>query len=170
MRYLLPALLLAFGLSAYADEPVGQVGPELKEVSSFKLDMKFVQNLSAATYEVKTYEDAHPDTTPKIEGDPRDDTDTLDRRVARISKMPDVLTILKKHGLTAYDYVVGSVALLQASGGAMMVQARGDDAWPELQARGINTDNVRFYMAHQDEIEKLAGYDPSFDVPSAATH
>jgi len=144
--------------TAIADSgAVGQVGPELRQVSSFKLDMAFVRRLAAATTEVLAYEEAHPDDAPKIEGYPDDDTDTLDRRVVRIGKLPEVMALLKKHGLNAQDYVVGGMALLQALGAAGMVKAEGDDAWADLTNRGINTDNVRLYMANQTEIDKLIG-------------
>ncbi|HEY1992429.1 MAG TPA: hypothetical protein VGH71_08200 [Gammaproteobacteria bacterium] len=160
MKYLLAVLLTALSPALWA-EPVAQLGPELREVSAFRLDMKFIKALSGATEEVKGYEQDHPEDAPKIEGDPEDDTDTLDRRILRIRKLPAVMALLKKHGLSAQTYVVGGMALLQASGGAMMVNMRSNDpdVWKSLQARGINTDNVHFYLAHQDEIEKLADYE-----------
>lgn len=172
MKYLLTALLLTLTAAAQADEPVAQVGPELREVSAFKLDMKFVKALSETTEAVKAYEQEHPEDAPKIEGDPADDTDTLDRRVLRIRKIPAVMALLKKHGLSANDYVVGGMALLQASGGAMMVQMRKNDpdVWQSLENRGINTSNVHFYIAHRDEIEKLADYQDPDLAPPPSTH
>jgi len=170
MKYLLTSLLLASAIQAVQAEPVAQVGPELREVSAFKLDMKFVRSLSEATEAVKGYEQDHPEDAPKIEGDPEDDTDTLDRRVLRIQKIPAVMALLKKHGMSAHDYVVGGMALLQASGGAMMVQmqSKDPDVWQSLQNRGINTSNVHFYIAHQDEIEKLADYEQAPRLPAPA--
>jgi hypothetical protein len=159
MNRLLLVLFAALSLStAMADtDAVGQVGPELRQVSSFKLDMAFVRRLAAATTEVLGYEEAHPDDAPKIEGFPDDDTDTLDRRVLRVGKLPEVMALLKKHGITAQDYVVGGMALMQARGAAGMVKTEGDDAWASLTKRGINTDNVRLYMANQTEIDGLFG-------------
>lgn len=166
MKYLLALLLVAVSPALWA-EPVAQVGPELRQVSAFKLDMNFIKALSGATEDVKGYEQDHPEDAPKIEGDPQDDTDTLDRRVLRIRKMPKVMALLKKHGLSAQQYVVGGMALLQASGGAMMVNMRANDpdVWKSLQARGVNTENVHFYLAHQDEIEKLADYEEPGGAP-----
>jgi hypothetical protein len=158
MRYLLPVLFATLSLSAaQADEPVAQIGPELREVSSFKLDMDFVKRLGAATTEVLAYEEGHPDDAPKIEGYVDDDTDTLDRRVMRIGKLAPVMSVLKKYKLTPNQYVVGGLAVMQARGGAQMVKIRGKDAWDDLKARGINTDNVRFFMINQQEIDALMG-------------
>ncbi len=160
MRYLLCTLLAALSLSAaQADEPVAPIGPELREVSSFRLDMDFVKRLAAATTEVLAYEEEYPEDAPKIEGYPDDDTDTLDRRVMRIGKLAPVMSSLRKYGLTPNQYVVGSLAVMQARGGAQMVKIEGDAAWDDLKARGINSDNVRFYMIHQQQIDTLMGVD-----------
>jgi hypothetical protein len=160
MRYVLPILFAALCVAAaQAADPVAQIGPELREVSSFKLDMDFVKRLSEATTGVLAYEEQHPTDAPKIEGYPDDDTDTLDRRVMRIGKLAPVMATLKRYGLSPNQYVVGGLAVMQARGGARMVQIRGESAWDELKARGINTDNVRFYMIHQQDIDTLMGTD-----------
>jgi DNA-binding protein len=109
--------------------------------------------LAAGALDPKVYEQAHPDQAKQMEADPDEDL-TLAQSIAKLDQMPEVVAVLKKDGLSTHDYVVGSMALLQAGASAYVVKAKGATVWADLRARGINTDNVRFYMEHEKEIQK----------------
>lgn len=158
MRLLLAALL-SLVLATPAAWAAETEDSYAREVAGFRLDMALVQHMTAAAADMKAYLQADPDEARKVQEDANAEQ-SLGQAIAGMEKQPAFAAILKKNGLTARQYVLGALALMQAGMGAWAVQKGGPDTWDRLKAKGVNTDNVHFYMDHKAELDKLTAAMP----------
>ncbi|MCF7644662.1 hypothetical protein KQ943_04470 [Pseudochrobactrum asaccharolyticum] len=72
---------------------------------------------------------------------------------ARIEKQPKVMDVLKKHGLTAQDYIYGYFALVSS---VSAVEAEDEEQIVD-ELQGINPAHIAFGKQYLDRIHKLMG-------------
>jgi hypothetical protein len=128
-----------------------------KEVQSFKLSDDFLDRYEAVTEELQSLDD-------EVEDDEALDSETatLDQLTGNIAASPDKSAILKRHGLSARQLVVGSLVLARAQMTDIM-QADPSQAQYVDKAKTPSDANMAFYRAHKAEIDKVLGYSGDMD-------
>ena len=145
------ALALVVSMPAPAKSPSN----DEKEIQRFTLTSPFLDKMAAVQGKVATLEKDHPEMEKQVKGaasQNRGETDdSIDGMAKRIDSFPPLVNIIKAQGLTVRQYVVGTMALLQASMYATMKKQMPSMKTPE----GMNMANVAFIEAHQAEMDKF---------------
>lgn len=88
------------------------------------------------------------------------DARTLDAMAARLERMPGAKQALEGAGLSAREYVVGSLAITAA---AMACEMQKQGLVKQLPAT-VNADNVRFFAVHPDLLHRMQAAPDSGDT------
>ncbi len=139
-RVPLLALLL---LAAAAGPALAQRDPaaERDAILAYRLTRPLADKLLAALPEMTRYVIARPDARELIA---RTAKQSLAERIAQLEADPRAMAIVKRHGLTARDYVVGVPALRMA--------IRGAEAGAGAGAFVASPENLAFARAHLAEL------------------
>lgn len=134
--------------------------PDLAAVAQFSLNDKVIGEYTVVFNNFVTLQKEHPDIAKQLneEGDQQDsDQQTIADEIAWINKYPVISNAITQSGMSVHDYILCTLAVIQAGIYAYMVQSQGDAGWKNVPA-GVPTDNVRYYLANKakfDAINKL---------------
>ncbi|MEQ5842498.1 hypothetical protein [Paraburkholderia acidicola] len=131
---------------------------EQDEVQNFTLTEDFVQRFGAANQEVQAKGvGTHPG---QIQKQTSGKTPTLDTFTVAIEQNPGEMDILKRHGLTARQAVLGTFVLGSARLRDMQLTRSPDLAKKLGPPKDVSAANMAFYEAHKDEIHQLLAVKP----------
>jgi hypothetical protein len=125
---------------------------DTRELSRYRLTTADLRKLGVAYQNLKRIAQQHPNLA---EGEEEGQSGgSLDEIAAEIERVPQMRKAIEDAGLSAREYAVVSLALMQASAANMLVQ---QGAKPDSIAREIGThpDNVRFAKEHEAEVARL---------------
>ena len=146
---------LALVLSMPAPAPAKSPSNDEMEIQRFTLTSPFLDKMAAVQRKVATLEKDHPEMEKQMKGAAsknREETDnSIDGMVKKMDSFPPLVNIIKAQGLTVRQYVVGTMALIQAGMYAAMKKQMPSMKTPE----GMNMANVAFIEAHQAELDKF---------------
>lgn len=153
-RTVLALLLFSMPLSQSAgaqeknnDIPFSMVRTQdAREVTNFKLTEEFLTKMEKTQQELLQL---------PVEPDPpgTGDDDTIEGLTASIEGRPRLMELLKKNGITANGYVVGSMALSASLAAAM---AENEDQFFD-ESRTVTVENLAFGKKYADRIRTLLG-------------
>lgn len=138
-------LMLALSLPALAQQggrfdPMGR-----SEVRQYQLSESFLHKIEAVTRDGQAMH-------LKNRLDPSGAT-SIDELAQRLDKIPEAHQLLQKYGISAHEYLVGSFAMI---GAVLTAHMRADPKTAQyVDDSKVNEANVKFYKAHQDEIDRL---------------
>ena len=130
-----------------------------KEVFNYVLSMDKIRKLAAVQTDVKALQKANPDLQKQMDNDNTDGN--LSALAQKVQKYPRVAAIVKKDGLTPREYIVGTLALIQAGLGVSMKKNGTFQEYPLKMLTLVNPANLKIVEANWDEIVKLM---PSIEV------
>lgn len=131
----------------------GSVDSDARELSRYRLTTADLRKVGVAYEALKRIVQQNPNLAAEDEGEQSGEK-SLDQMAAEIERVPQLRKAIEDAGLSAREYSVISLALMQASAANMLVQ---QGAKPDSIAREIGThpDNVRFAKEHEAEIARL---------------
>ncbi len=143
------ALLVAvFGQQAYA---AGSGDADLRELSRYTLTLTDIRKYAAANANLAKQPKAEQEDD---EADDEDDDESLSAMTAKIERMPAARKAIESAGLTARQYAVITMALIQASMAQFAIDQGADPAKVARDA-SVNPANIRFVKENKAELEKL---------------
>ena len=141
------------GLKDSVEHPCTQFNtPEWKEARAVKLTAPMVKAVNAIDADVDALKAADPSLGAKLLDiglDTLKDT-TIDKEAAGYEQLPQVAAAIKKHGLTARQYLTDKFALVMTM--VITVTVSTDEDMARLKADKCDVDNVTFFRAHADEL------------------
>jgi hypothetical protein len=145
------ALALVLSTPALAKSPSN----DEKEMQRFTLTSAFLDKMLAVQERIATFAQDHPEMEKQGKAAERQHRgqrdDSIDGTVKKIESFPPLVDIIKAQGLTVRQYVLGTMALLQAAMYAALKMQMPDMKTPE----GMNMPNVAFIEAHKAELDKF---------------
>ena len=124
---------------------------DLRELSRYQLTMADVRKFEAANANLAKHpKEEQDDDDAEDEGD----NESLDEMAARIESNPIARKAVEAAGLSARQYVVITMALLQASLAQYAVE-QGADPGKIARETGVNPANIRFVKEHKAELEQM---------------
>lgn len=145
--FLLGALALVFGRSAHS---AASDDADLRELSRYTLTMADIRKYAAANSALA----GQPKVEESDDSDDGDDDESLDEMTARIEKIPAARQAIEGAGLSARQFAVITMALLQASLAQFAIEQGADPAKVARDA-SVNPANIRFVKEHKAELQKL---------------
>jgi hypothetical protein len=146
-RYFLASFftLAIFGSTAAAQRQTPKMDPE---IMNYKLSMEKVRAMDGVVRKLlaASKTDAGLQSAFQASRDKR----TLAEMVSSVESNPKLISAIKAGGLTAQEFCVIPMGIM-AAGGAYMVQTQYKKDVSTLATK----ENVAFYGAHKDEIEKI---------------
>ena len=143
------ALLAAvFGQQAHA---AGSGDADLRELSRYTLTLTDIRKYAAANANLAKQPKAEQE---EDEAEDEDDDESLNAMTAKIERMPAARKAIESAGLTARQYAVITMALIQASMAQFAVEQGADPAKVARDA-SVNPANIRFVKENKAELEKL---------------
>jgi hypothetical protein len=132
--------------------PTPQNDPNMKEIFNYTLTMDKIHKLTAVENDMAAYEKAHPELGKEMDADNSDGN--LDQLAQKIQKYPPVVAILKKDGVTPREYIVGTLAVVQAGMAVSFKKSGVYKDYPPKMLTSINPANLAFVEKNWDEISK----------------
>ena len=122
-----------------------EIDPEIK---GYKLTMPKIRAYDVVVHKLYAATKADPalKTSFKTAGTKK----TLNDMVAAVESNPKMLTVIQSSGLNAREFCVLPMGIMSA-GTAYMIQTQ----YKKDASNTANADNIAFYGANRDEIEKL---------------
>ncbi|HET7358819.1 MAG TPA: hypothetical protein VFJ04_01610 [Rhodanobacteraceae bacterium] len=148
LRWMLCALcLLMLPAAAMAQARQTMTPADQAEIAGFKLNEDVITRMAALTAEGRGMQ------IKKATLD-MGTIHSLDDMAAQVvAGDPRIEPLMRKHGFTPHQFLVANLALVSAAMAANM-QADPEMA-KHVDASKVNMDNVRFYQAHQAQIDRL---------------
>jgi hypothetical protein len=150
-RPLLAALVIAVPAWAQSRPMLGPADD--KAVREYKLTPSGVDKLLAVN--MRFAEMVRKDPAKQAEKASPFTAKTIDESVKRVEAVPETKAVLKEAGLSAREYVVGTIAVLTAAMWSAMIKQ-----YPQAAAQmppEVNRDAVKFFDKHPEIIEKWQG-------------
>jgi hypothetical protein len=145
------ALALALSTPALAKS----ASNDEREIQLFTLTSAFLDKMLTVQEKIATLEQDHPEMEKQGKAAERqhrgERDDSIDGTVKKIESFPALVDIIKAQGLTVRQYVLGTMALLQAAMYVALKKQMPDMKTPE----GMNMANVAFIEAHKAELDKF---------------
>ena len=136
------AVLTASGLAQRQDRKMDP------EIVNYKLSMDKIKAFDGALHKITTAAKADPTLQTAMKG--YGDKKTLAEMTSAVESNPKMMAVIKSSGLTAKEFCLVPMGIM-AAGGAYMIQTQY-----KKDVSGLATaENVAFYGAHKDEIEKI---------------
>jgi hypothetical protein len=145
-------LALAVGASAQTGASTPQNDPNMKEIFNYTLTMDKIHKLTAVENDMEAYEKAHPELGKEMEADNTDGN--LDQMAQKIQKYPPVVAILKKDGVAPREYIVSTLAVMQAGMAVSFKKSGVYKDYPPKILTVVNPSNLAFMEKNWDEISK----------------
>jgi hypothetical protein len=126
---------------------------DLRELSRYQLTMADVRKFAAVNAELAKHPKREQEESDE-DDEGNDDDESLDDMAARIESVPEARQALAAAGLSARQYAVITMALLQASLAQFAVEQGADPAKIAREA-SVHPANIRFVKEHKAELEQL---------------
>ena len=132
----------------------GRADADLREIQNYRLTTKTLARLAQVQENIYALLKANPDLAKRhADTDSRDESaQTLDDMAKRFERIPEMRRAIVKAGLTPREYMLATMALLQAGMSAALIEAPGVDQ--NTIAPGVRA-NVAFVKAHQAEMDRM---------------
>lgn len=127
---------------------------DLRELSRYELTMSDFRKYAAATETLAKHAKTQDEYVDEEMGDAVADAESLDDMAARLGRVPGARQAIESSGLTVRQYMVISMAIMQAAFAQFAVDQGADPAKVAKDA-GVNPANLEFVKEHKAEIEKL---------------
>jgi hypothetical protein len=140
-----------------------RVDADAKEIQTYRLTSSTLTKLGQVQENLYAALKAHPELGKRYAGsneDREDEPKTLDDMAKRFDRIPEMKQAIVKSGLTPRQYMLATMAMLQAgmSGAAMeMPGADKSKIAPEVQA------NIAFMKAHKTEMDRMQARAKEFE-------
>lgn len=123
-------------------------------MASYRLSDENVNKAMQATQKMRDLEKAHPelDSTMSSHGGNPSDAKTIDEMARRLDAIPPAHAILTSVGLSARDYALTTLTLMEASAAYQMQKAGKLPPQSEL-ARDVNPANIAWVGSHQAALQ-----------------
>jgi hypothetical protein len=139
--------LLMLPATAMAQARQTMTPADQAEIASFKLDEGVLTRMAALTADGRGMQ------IKKAQLDMARIHSLDDMATQVVAADPRIEPLMRKHGFTPHQFLVANLALVSAAMAATM-QADPEMA-KHVDASKVNMDNVRFYQAHQAEVDRL---------------
>ena len=131
-----------------------RVDADVKEIQEYRLTSATLTKLGQVQENLYAVMKAHPELGKRYAGskeDREDEPKTLDDMAKRFDRIPEVKQAIAKSGFTPRQYMLATMAMLQAAMGAAMEIPGADKSKipPAAQA------NIAFMKAHKTEIDRM---------------
>ena len=143
-------LALGIGASAQTAAPTPQNDPNMKEIFNYTLTMDKIHKLTAVENDMAVYEKGHSELQKEMDADNSDGN--LEQLAQKIQKYPAVAGILKKDGVTPREYIVGTLAVVQAGMAVSFKKSGVYKDYPPKILTAINPANLALVEKNWDEI------------------
>lgn len=151
-RLCLALAVLACGVGLLLASPHANANDaDTQKIEHFKLSSGVITHYAAATRALQQLSKTHPGASLEENGDKNA---SLTQKAAMLDKQPLLHSALAGAGMTSEDYLLCTMAVIQSSLYASLVQNQGAKAWSDIPP-GTPTDNVKFVLAHEAEIEEV---------------
>src|SRR5687767_1979594 len=125
---------------------------DMRELADYELSMDAVTKWAAANKSLAELAEKRPEL--EEQGTTNSDNASLDDMVKRVESIPEMRAAIEKEGLSAREYALVSLAVMQ-SAVAQMALAQGVSADSIARQAGINKKNLTFYQEHKAELERI---------------
>ncbi|HET6569412.1 MAG TPA: hypothetical protein VFG50_15700 [Rhodothermales bacterium] len=141
-------------LGATADTPAS-ADADLRSVQDYKLSMDRIDQFYASMRNVAlALKDMTPEERQQHDVELGEGDASLDEMAERLDQEPVMRKALADAGLSAREYAVLTMAILQSGMAAAILEMRPEaDADSLIRAMQANPENVRFMQEHKDELE-----------------
>ena len=124
-----------------------------EEVSEYRLTEANLQKFIRATRNLEALEEQDIEVDNPLEGRDPEDVD-FDEIVAAMDEHPQVSAALRDAGMDGREFFTFVFAMMQAMFGSIAVEIGGEEALDDMED-GVLKENIRFIIAHRDELEAL---------------
>jgi hypothetical protein len=158
-------MLIAAGIVLVASSPAGAQSSgagDAREISSYKLTDSGLARYTQAVRNLETVASKAATDCGNDDGDDSENGTTIDQAVAEINSTAGAAAAIKAAGMTAREYVVFTMAIVQ-SGMAAWVLSQPEGKLPP----GVSMDNVNFYRKHEASMKQLGNQSESDDCDAA---
>jgi len=129
-------------------------GTDSAAIANYRLDMDKVRGLQRAAVALHELNQRHPEIRERVSADTFD----LDAVLANMNAEPEVRRAIEGAGISTRDYVLGTMALMQAAISHQL--SKGGMSVPP----GVSEENRRFMAEHEAEIEQVMAAMPKDDA------
>jgi hypothetical protein len=144
-------LSLVVSLSPALGPQNAKTDPDLKALASYTLTMDTLNKVERVYRDLAAAVKADPTLESKMDAmsDADDSHDSLADMARKFQAIPPLDAALRKEGMTAREYAIFNMALLQAgmAAGAQKMGAKLPDS--------VNPANVKFVKDHEADLQKL---------------
>jgi hypothetical protein len=143
--------LPAVAQSQAAPDPAarGVSAQDRQMLLNYRLSMDKLPKLVDATQKFRQLEKSNPKLAASLEKE-QDQAQSLSAKIARMEKVPEIRATLASSGLTARDYVLSFLNVMNA-GSAVQIKKMGGDP----STLPVSQQNVQFYRSNQAAIERM---------------
>lgn len=132
----------------------GSGDADARELARYRLTMADVRKVAAVQEKWRRLLEQHPELA-RDDDDAAEvsETEWLDQTQAAIERVPEARRVIREAGMDVREFLLVSMALIQAWGGQALVQQGSN---PDAVARElmINPANLRFVKEHEAELAK----------------
>jgi hypothetical protein len=149
-------LMLTVPQPARAQAAHKSAGPELppgdkQMLLTYRLSMDKLNRLVAATEKFRQLEKSNPKLAESLERQQEQDkNESLSAKIAKLEKVPQVRSTLASSGITARDYILSLLTVMNAGASVQIKKMGGDPS-----SLPVSAENVKFYQANQATIERM---------------
>jgi hypothetical protein len=132
-----------------------RVDADVKEMQEYRLTSATLTKLGQVQENLYAVLKAHPELGKRYAGskeDREDEPKTLDDMAKRFDRIPEMKQAVVKSGLTPRQYMLATMAMVQAAMGAAAMEIPGADK--SKIAPGVQA-NIAFMKAHKTEMDRM---------------
>ncbi len=120
-----------------------------KELFDYTLSIEKIQKLGSVLKTFNQMSAQHPELQSGDSGG------SISATTAKIQQYPEAVAVLTRNGLTAREYIVGSMTLIQAGMAVGFKRAGTYKEYPPDMLKIVSRPNLTFVEQHFDEITKI---------------
>jgi hypothetical protein len=123
------------------------------ELEHYTLTLDKVTRLAQIVGELNKISETNPDVKTALSGNARPN-ETMADSEHDISAFPQVIAVISSHGMTAHEFIVTQISLVQTIFAETVKKSGADPAKLAAEAH-VNLTNLAFIEQHQADIDKL---------------
>lgn len=156
------ALLMVAALPQLVAAQQGPTAADETALRGYVVNRQMLDKLVAFKVDADKLDDSEAGPADD-EGNPEsgDMPSSVDDLVRSVEKDPRATPLLRKHGLTAREYVIANLALMRAG----LAVALGMDSPKDIEEAGTNKANLAFYRANKTAVDSLFADEQESDEP-----
>jgi hypothetical protein len=163
-------LMLSLPQQAEAQAAHKSAGPDLapgdkQMLLTYRLSMDKLNRLVDATEKFRQLEKSNPKLAESLERQQeQDNNESLSAKIAKLEKVPQVRSTLASSGITARDYVLSLLTVMNAGASVQIKKMGGDPS-----SLPVSAENIKFYQTNQAAIERMTKSLTQQENPSEAS-